>query len=150
MESHSVIDDYGLTLVRVSVTPVLSGVAAVAGVFLIALLSINLLKSPEPSSVPVTPTVVSTQVVTPAASTPVATPRATSTPSAPPVPPAGSQSSPSTSGSLSLADIYNLDNNFQGIIIAAIFGLTPNLLIGALQQKTEEFKTRLESSKANA
>jgi hypothetical protein len=35
------------------------------------------------------------------------------------------------------------------IILAAIFGLAPNLLIGMLQQKAESYKSDIQSSKAS-
>ena len=35
------------------------------------------------------------------------------------------------------------------IILAAIFGLAPNLLIGMLQQKAESYKSDIKSSKAS-
>jgi hypothetical protein len=92
--------DYGLTMARIVVTPVLAGLAAVGGVLVVAMFSFTLVK-------------------------------------------ASTSSSP-----FILSDIYNLASNLQGIIVAAIFGLTPNLLISALQQKASDFQTQLKSSSA--
>jgi hypothetical protein len=82
-QSDSTIDDYGLAVARVVITPLLSGLAAIAGVLVISLLSINVL------------------------------------------------------------------NNPQGILFAAIFGLTPNFIINILQQKANIVKAKLENSSAS-
>ena len=47
-----------------------------------------------------------------------------------------------------LQDIYDLVQNQQGIILAALFGLTPNLLINILKQKADNAKTQLKNSSA--
>ncbi|MEO8973857.1 MAG: hypothetical protein ABI406_19900 [Ktedonobacteraceae bacterium] len=45
-QSDSAIDDYGLAIARVTVTPVISGLAAIAGVLVVSYLSLNLLNTP--------------------------------------------------------------------------------------------------------
>jgi hypothetical protein len=47
-----------------------------------------------------------------------------------------------------LVDIYNPKNILSGLLVAAVFGLTPNLLINALQKQTEQYKTDLKSTAA--
>ena len=42
-QTNSAVDDYGLTMARIIVTPLLSGVAALVGVFLISIVSIGLI-----------------------------------------------------------------------------------------------------------
>ena len=42
-QTDSVVDDYGLTMARIIVTPLLSGVAALVGVFLLSIVSIGLI-----------------------------------------------------------------------------------------------------------
>ncbi|HEY6407137.1 MAG TPA: hypothetical protein VIY29_06705, partial [Ktedonobacteraceae bacterium] len=103
-QSDSAIDDYGLTIARIAVIPVISGLAAVAGVLVVAVLSLNLLGAPGANH--------TTNVL----------PR--------------------------LQDVYDLVQNQQGIVLAAIFGLTPNLLINILQQKADDAKTQLKNSSA--
>jgi hypothetical protein len=47
---------------------------------------------------------------------------------------------------LSLAQIFNLRNNEIGLVTAAIFGLTPALLIQGLQKQVERYKAELRAS----
>jgi hypothetical protein len=49
----------------------------------------------------------------------------------------------------SVADIFDPKNILSGLIIAAVFGLTPNLLIGVLQKQSEQYKTDLKSTAAS-
>jgi hypothetical protein len=48
----------------------------------------------------------------------------------------------------SLVDIFDPKNILSGLIVAAAFGLTPNVLIGTLQKQTEQYKTDLKSTAA--
>lgn len=102
-QTDKAIDDYGLTVARVVLTPLIAGLAALAGVFLLAILSVNLLQSPtaRPAALP------------------------------------------------TLADIYNIARNPQGLLSAAIFGLTPNLFLSVLQQQADAVKAKLKSSSAS-
>jgi len=102
-QNDSAIDDYGLTVARVVVTPLISGLAAIAGVLIVAVLSINILNAPGTT----------------------------------------------TGGGLpQLINVYDLVQNRQGIIIASLFGLTPNLLMNILQQKADDAKALLKNSSA--
>ena len=56
------------------------------------------------------------------------------------------QSSAAQSMSFSIARLFSLDPQF--LLAAAIFGVTPNLLIKGLQQKANEYEADLKSSKA--
>jgi hypothetical protein len=56
------------------------------------------------------------------------------------------QSSAAQSMSFSIARLFSLDPQF--LLAAAIFGVTPNLLIKGLQQKANEYEDDLKSSKA--
>jgi len=49
---------------------------------------------------------------------------------------------------LSLGDIFNLQKNEIGLVTAAIFGLTPALLITGLQKQVDRYKADLRSSEA--
>ncbi|HEX6480742.1 MAG TPA: hypothetical protein VF043_18030 [Ktedonobacteraceae bacterium] len=49
----------------------------------------------------------------------------------------------------SLGDIFDPKNILSGLIVAAVFGLTPNLLIGVLQKQSEQYKTDLKSTAAS-
>ena len=61
---------------------------------------------------------------------------------------AESPKAPATTFARSLADIFDLSNNFYAILLAAVFGLTPGLLFDQLQQQSEKYKTALKSSEA--
>jgi hypothetical protein len=97
-------DDYHLTLARIIVTPVLSGIAGVVGVLLTSMLSLTLLKSALPQNVGTT------------------------------IP------------QLGLEDSFNLQRNSLGILIAAVFALTPNLLIDTLKKKANDFTDQLKNT----
>jgi hypothetical protein len=45
-----------------------------------------------------------------------------------------------------LSDIFNLSKNPANLLVAAVFGLTPDLLISRLQTQAESYKTNLEST----
>lgn len=103
-QTDTAVDDYGLTIARVVLTPLIAGLAALAGVFLLAILSVNLLQSPTATG----PTKIPT-----------------------------------------LDEIYSITKNPQGLLSAAIFGLTPNLFITVLQQQADAVKTKLKNSGAS-
>jgi hypothetical protein len=85
-QSDSAIDDYRLAAARLIVTPLLSGLAAVIGVMVVAKVS-------------------------------------------------------------ALHDLYSFKGILVNCVIAATFGLTPNLLMNQLQKKSEEYKSNLQSTK---
>lgn len=96
-QTNNAVNDYGLSMARVIATPVLSGLAAVGSVLVIALLTgaiQNSLKLPD-----------------------------------------------------DIRSIYII--NPWNIVLAAIFGLAPSLLISMLQQKAESYKSDITSSKAS-
>lgn len=92
--------DYGLSTARLVNTPLFSGLAAVGGVVLVAVLG----------------------AVIPAQG-------------APDIP--------------TLSDIFDLSKNQFGLVGAAVFGLTPNLLSKRLEQQAERFKDDLRSTEAS-
>jgi hypothetical protein len=47
-----------------------------------------------------------------------------------------------------LLDLFNIDRRPFGLVLAAIFGLSPAALISRLQQESEQYKTGLKSSQA--
>ncbi|HEX6484745.1 MAG TPA: hypothetical protein VF043_38360 [Ktedonobacteraceae bacterium] len=96
-------DDYGLTMTRILVTPVFSGLAALIGVSLAAMLSISLVALTPMSSNASTST--STNTATVATVTPTA--------SVSPAPAPGNRSVPNYP---SLEQVYDLTSNVQGII----------------------------------
>jgi hypothetical protein len=88
-QSDTTIDDYRLSTARLLVTPLLSGLAAVIGVLVVAKVD-------------------------------------------------------------SLGQIYTFTALVPNLIIAATFGLTPNLLINQLQKKSEGYKANLQSTRATS
>lgn len=95
-QTNNAINDYGLSMARVIATPVLSGLAAVASVLVIALLTGAIQKGLDVGG--------------------------------------------------NVTDIYII--NPLHLLLAAIFGLAPNLLVSMLQQKAESYKSDIQSSKA--
>jgi hypothetical protein len=97
------VEDYGLTTVRLMLTPVLAGIAAVGGVFLVAAIAAS---------------GVSTAIL-------------------------GANSG---SALTKLDAVFNLTSNPFSLILAAIFGLSPGMLIDALQDQAEKYKSALRST----
>lgn len=54
-----------------------------------------------------------------------------------------------TNPQIQLGASFNLGSNTLGIVIAAVFGLTPNLFINALQSKAKTITDQLQSSSAS-
>ena len=98
-------DDFGLDAARLIYVPVLSGLAGVGGVLVMAMLYPTLNVVPDTSNgegigraIP------------------------------------------------SIGDIFNLETNRFGLLVAAVFGLTPDLLINRLQREADRYRTQLEST----
>ncbi|MGI8549304.1 MAG: IPT/TIG domain-containing protein [Dehalococcoidia bacterium] len=145
-QSETAVDDYGLSWARLVNTPLFSGLGAVGGVLLFAMgiavspkaTPATLAPSPAPSAsaaLSVTPAVVLTTVTINGVSQ--------STPT--PTPGTGS---PNQTQVPRLDRVFDLTSNPFYIIIAAIFGLTPKLLIDRLLKQTDQYKTDLQSSQA--
>ena len=92
-------EDYGLATARLIQRPLFSGLAAVGGVILTALL--------------------------------------------PRLAPAGTTT---TTSLTTLDQIFNLTNHAEYLVVAAVFGLTPSLLMAGLQRQAESYKADLKSS----
>ncbi|HJT58982.1 MAG TPA: hypothetical protein VJ761_20905 [Ktedonobacteraceae bacterium] len=126
-------DDYGLTMARVLITPVFSGLAALIGVGLATLLSITLVtltpaQSGNSASV-ATPTAVVATVTPTAAVSSATAPTSRTVPNYP-----------------SLDQVYSLTTNVQGVIFAVIFGFLPSLVINALQKEASLMMGQLKST----
>jgi hypothetical protein len=126
-------DDYGLTMARILVTPVFSGLAALIGVGVATMLSITLvsltpMQSSASSSTP-TPTAIVAPATPTAAVSSVTTPTNRIVPNYP-----------------SLDQVYSLSTNVQGVIFAVIFGFLPSFLIGGLQKEATLMLGQLAST----
>jgi len=137
-ETTGVVDDYGLTEARMIVTPLASGLGAVAGVVLAAkfLLPAGDVVRPE-TAVNTTPPA-ATQTAAPQSALPQPAPAQATASAAVTVAPEPS----------SLSEIFDLGTNPGGLVVAAIFGLTPGLLIDRLQGQAEKSKSNLSASGA--
>lgn len=126
-------EDYGLESMRLIQTPLFSGLAAVGGV---VLLSIVPALTPSPTSVSPSGSRGTTTTAAATTTTTTTTPATTTT------------TAPATSGRTipSLDSIFDLGRNEMGLVIAAIFGLTPTLLVARLRAQSEGLKTGLKSS----
>jgi hypothetical protein len=101
--SNRAIDDFGLFEARLLHTPLISGLAAVGGVFLIAI-------------------------------APLATGIMAES--------AGATALPK------MTEVFDVAENQIGLLVAALFGLTPNSIIGSLQTQTDRLKHDLTMSSA--
>lgn len=185
------VDDYGSWHVRLVQTPVLSGLAALAGVVLFALIPSALnAEAVTPQQATPTPTMTATTspVVTRGTATTVATAistrasegqfsafvqvdTATATPTAgltttrTPTPTHSATAVPSTATATAtstplpgaaappkripkLEEIFSLHGNLFGLIVAATFGLTPTLVVGALQKQINRYNIDIKSTEA--
>ena len=97
-------DDFGLDRARLVYVPVLSGLAGVGGVLLMALLypTLNVVLDPTIDQ------------------------------RGNPIP--------------EISDIFNLATNRFGLLVAAVFGLTPDLLINRLQAQADQYRTQLAAT----
>jgi hypothetical protein len=166
--TNTAVDDYGLATARLITTPLFSGLAAVFGVLLAvtlygAVLSQTTTTTPSASISAATVTAAATPSVsttatpaTPAAqsaATPAtsATASPTATASATPTP---STTAPTTETSVRSVpppgDVYDIARDPLGLVIAAIFGLAPNLLLSGLQQQADKYRNALSSSQASS
>lgn len=101
------VEDYGLSNARLISMPLISGLAGIAGVVLIALLPAAAVLAP--------------------ASAPQTTP---------------------SELFRGLGEIFDLTHNRAGIVVAAVFGLTPALLFSRLRQQAEGYKNEIKKSEA--
>jgi hypothetical protein len=173
--SDSSAEDGGLGRARVIYTPVLSGLAGIGGVVVTALLfstlngdvvrypSCSLYFTPTPN---VTATATATATVVPTSA--VASPEALETEeiaeddteldddatdategtTEPTVTPddRGECARPNDLDPPKLSAIFNLDTNGFGFVVAAIFGLTPSLLVQRLQGEVKRYQADLTST----
>ena len=122
-------EDFGLGQARLFYTPVLSGLAAIGGVLITAMLYASL----------------SGPLLTFTYPTPSATPDASA---------GGNALNQARSAQVDLAP-PRLDQNFDleddrfGLVIAAVFGLTPSLLVARLQGQADRYKADLQSTSAD-
>lgn len=105
-ETESVVEDYGLATARLIAAPLLSGLAAVAGVFLIAMLTA------EPIA----------DVV------------------------GGGDQDQAAAQYPSLLDVFDTQAHPFALVLAAIFGLTPQLLLDRLTDLTKRYAVDLQKS----
>jgi hypothetical protein len=140
VNAGTTIEDYGLSTVRLLTRPLLSGLAALGGVFITVSLPGTLHDSlAAPSSPP--PAITASQPARQAGSAslqPLAQPAAPiETPANPPA---------SMVSTLRLSNVFDIEQHPLDLVVAAVFGLTPGLLFSRLQQQTEDLKADLRAS----
>jgi hypothetical protein len=142
------IEDYGLGSARLLLTPVLSGLAAVGGVFVTAMaigpVDLEALKPTEPTPT-ATPAVVATAITPASLAFAIGQPA----PSPTPVPSSTPPSDQHQETVPELGKIFNLDTFRFGLVLAAIFGWTPGLLVDRVTKVTEGYKEALKDSEAS-
>jgi hypothetical protein len=128
-------EDYGLSTARLIHTPLFSGIAAVAGVALAVLAPVAAPSSGTQTTMSTTGTQTTTSA-TSAAAGPAPTTTATTS------------NTPQTGTPVSLKRVFDIENYPVGLVVAAVFGLTPSLLIRRLQNQAEQYKADLRGSEA--
>ena len=155
-EEEKDVPDYGLSTARLCSTLVISGLAGIGGVVLAATLpfATNAFSPNEgerlpPSRMHATPT----NGLTTATSVPAASLSGTNITSGTTngagdqtTFPANSEKKPKLPP---LTDIFDLEKNLLGVLVAAVFGLTPQLLFSRLQQQAEKYKSEIKTSEAS-
>jgi hypothetical protein len=131
-DNKTTTDDYGLTLARILVSPMLSGLAAVGGVLLVSLLALTLLSSPGSggnggTSGPVAVSTLTSSGVTVQVSI--------------------TQQASNPQEFPTLGKIFNLEKNLTALVFAAVFGFLPSLLINLLQQQANDWQCQIQSNR---
>jgi hypothetical protein len=152
------VDDKGLATARLFLAPMLSGIAGVGGVLATAMLSsamlaIGLLTSTSTSTLRASGTPVVTPVAAAVSLRPAGPPivLAASTAASPPAGntiPVRQETAQDVQQPARLEDIFNLEKYPVGLAVAAVFGVTPGLLLQGLQQQSNQYKTDLKKSQA--
>lgn len=117
----SAVEDYGLSIVRIAQTPLSSGFAAVAGVVMLPIVYAFSIQNGLSAVIPQQAPTLATGAS--AAISPAQT-------------------------LLDLKILFNITQFPYGLLVAAIFGLSPGLLIDRLAKQAEEYKKDLRSSSA--
>lgn len=150
---EAAVRDYGLSAARLITVSLLSGLTAICGVVLIAMMPYTDMIFSAPKSEP--------QAITHAGKSlqPTMSNDATKLSKDESTPPAQQGQSMKATGNVlpkessdkhppCLSRIFNLCDNVIGFLVAAIFGLTPGLLFRRLEQLSERYKSDLKSSEA--
>jgi hypothetical protein len=143
-------DDYGLEAARVYQTPLLSGMAAVIGVVLMASVAgsnLSQVLAPEGETSATTAIVVSAEPTDEASETPSATPTATAEASGGVTATASEPPSAAQSTTATLAGAFDLVAYPAGLVLALAFGLTPNLVLRRLGVSASKAKEELVASR---
>ena len=136
-DNKTMVDSYGLTQARVLVSPLLSGLAAVGGVLLVSILGLTLLNFSGSGG--------ASSGGTGAAPPPVAV--STVTASGITVQVSITQQTTSPQDFPTLGKIFNLEKNLTvALVVAAVFGFLPNLLINVLQQQANNWQSQIQSN----
>jgi hypothetical protein len=142
--TDSGVEDFGLSTARLVSTPLASGLAAVFGV-LVSVLLPGLLDGVLPASGTPTPTPPTSAIVAPS-------PQVAFSGASGQLVPVASPSAPAVQlpgKTVSLGDVFDVQRYPFEVVLAAIFALTPGLLITRLQRQTDKFKADLNSTQAS-
>jgi hypothetical protein len=144
-QSGSAIEDYGLSTVRLIATPLISGLAGVVGVAAYYWIGSLIVQASPPleATLPLTATSVALSHTPPAIANPSVTPTSLANPPSP-VPTAPTPPASLSAGLPALNAIYSLSP--ASLLVAALFGLAPNLLIAQLQNRADQYKRDIQSS----
>ena len=138
------VEDFGLSTARLVCIPLASGLAAVFGV-LVSVLLPGVLDGVVPVSGTVAPAASLSAIVSP---TSPASPDRITAFAAPAV---GTNAAPAAqvTKTVALGDVFDVQQYPFEVVLAAVFALTPGLLITRLQRQTDKYKAELTSTQAS-
>jgi hypothetical protein len=139
-------DDYGLDAARVYQTPLLSGMAAVIGVVLMASVAGSTLAevlTPETEPNATTAAVASAEASAGASASPAASPTPTPMPSGGAIASASERPTSTQPTTATLASAFDLGAYPVGLVLALAFGLTPSLVLRRLGVSASKAKDEL-------
>jgi hypothetical protein len=143
------VEDYGLSRTRTVLTPMLSGLAAVGGVLLTGMLAGVVDVSLITPNNPVAAATATAAAAVAATATAATTVIATATPVATAVAGAATPAAPPSPQVTTIGLIFNLQSFPFAVVLAAVFGLAPRLLLERLQNVSEQTRQNLKSTQAN-
>jgi hypothetical protein len=138
-QADSAVEDYGLAFVRLVHTPLVSGLAAVGGVVLMALIA----------SAPVAATLAPSATPTPissAANSSTARPSSAASSGSSSTQVGGAPPAATAGPAVALRPLFDIPTHPVGLLLAAIFGLSPGLLVQRLQNQAERYKDALRNT----
>jgi hypothetical protein len=152
------VEDFGFSALRLLNTPIFSGLASIIGVALVSTLPVAATRLTSTPGAPAAPPAITAAAALPAPPAPAtAGGEATSVAA---IPPLGGSVTPTPTGTVGggapqalpeyprLVDVFNLEQNRLALVLAAVFGLAPTVVIDRLRQQAKQYTDDLRSTQA--